>query len=350
MKAAVVVGVNDIRVQDILDPVCAAGMVKVAVAFCGICGSDVPRVLKGACHSFPQVLGHEFSGRVVEVGDGVSTVSVGDHVVGVPLIPCFKCEDCLLGNYSLCKHYSFVGSRQQGAMAEYVVLPAENVIRVDKSLPLDFAALTEPSTVALHGILKNGFNPKPEDKVAIIGAGTIALLVLQWCRILGARDVVVFGRSKGRLPVAMQYGAQKTFSTLDDDCVKTALHYSQGHGYRYVFDVVGSDSTVRDSLELVANKGSICLIGTPTRPMSFAIKEWELINRKELMLSGSWMSYSSPWPGDEWQQTARYAASGELCLGGDLIFRHFPIEKVREAFDLIGLNASTVKGRILLDL
>ena len=91
MKAAVVVGFNNIQYLDQPEPLLSVGQVKVEVKYCGICGSDIPRVLNGACHSFPQVLGHEFSGVIKEVAENVTSVKVGDHVVGVPLVPCMEC-------------------------------------------------------------------------------------------------------------------------------------------------------------------------------------------------------------------------------------------------------------------
>ena len=273
MKAAVVVAPNDIRIDDIPEPTCGPGMVKVAVAYCGICGSDLPRVLKGTCHSFPQVLGHEFSGIVTEIGVGVTNIAVGDHVVGVPLIPCHSCEDCKNGDFSLCKHYSFVGSRQQGAMAERVVLPAVNVIRLDDSVSLEQAALIEPSTVALHGVLMQGGTLQDCETVAVIGLGPIALFALQWCKILGARHIIVIGRSRERLSIAKKYGAHHVFSTLDKNCVDQIKSVVGKCGCRAVFDVVGSEETVKLAMNVVSNKGKVCLIGTPTESIDFPVKE-----------------------------------------------------------------------------
>ena len=113
MKAAVVVANEDVRYQVI------PGYVKVKVKASGICGSDISRVLHNGVHFYPIVLGHEFSGDVVEVGEGVTKVKVGERVSGAPLLPCMKCDDCQNGNFSLCKHYSFIGSRQQGSNAEF---------------------------------------------------------------------------------------------------------------------------------------------------------------------------------------------------------------------------------------
>ena len=117
MKAGVVHAREDIRYEDIEKPKAEAGKVVVKVKYTGICGSDIPRVNGDACHYFPNVLGHEFSGVVDEIGEGVTSVKVGDRVAGIPLVPCMKCEDCQKGNYSLCKHYSFIGSREFGRFA-----------------------------------------------------------------------------------------------------------------------------------------------------------------------------------------------------------------------------------------
>ena len=152
MKAAVLYGNEDIRYDDYPTPEAGPGMVKIWIRATGICGSDMPRVLHNRAHSYPIVLGHEFSGDVVAVGEGVTKVKPGDTVSGAPLLPCMKCDDCQKGNFSLCKHYSFIGSREQGSFAEYVVIPEKNAIPYDPSIPYEQAAMFEPSTVALHGL------------------------------------------------------------------------------------------------------------------------------------------------------------------------------------------------------
>lgn len=123
MKAGVVHAKNDIRFEEIETPRPGKGQVKIKVKYTGICGSDVPRVNGDACHFFPNVLGHEFSGTVVEVGEGVAALKEGDRVAGVPLVPCMKCPDCQRGDYSLCKNYSFIGSREYGSQEQFVREP-----------------------------------------------------------------------------------------------------------------------------------------------------------------------------------------------------------------------------------
>ncbi len=150
MKAAVLHAQGDIRYGEWATPEVSPGDVLIKVRATGICGSDIPRVLGGAAHHYPIVLGHEFAGEVARVGADVTRVKVGDRATGAPLIPCFQCEDCQRGDYSQCKHYSFIGSRQQGSYAEFLCLPERHVVRFDANVDFAQGAFFEPSTVALH--------------------------------------------------------------------------------------------------------------------------------------------------------------------------------------------------------
>ena len=177
MKAAVVVANEDVQYQEVEEPQVTPGHVKIKVRYSGICGSDIPRVLNHGVHFYPIVLGHEFSGDVVEVGEGVTKVKVGDRVSGAPLLPCMKCDDCQKGNFSLCKHYSFIGSREFGSFAEYVVVPEKNAVKFEDSVSFEQGAFFEPATVALHGLERVDF--KGGKTVAILGGGTIGMFVMQ---------------------------------------------------------------------------------------------------------------------------------------------------------------------------
>ena len=200
MKAAVLYGNEDIRCAEISEPGVRPGHIKVKVRAAGICGSDIPRVLKNGAHFYPVVLGHEFSGEVVETGEGVTRVKTGDRVTGAPLLPCMRCEDCMRGDYALCRHYSFIGSSKQGAFAQYLVMPEQNAVRFDAAVPYEMAAFFEPATVALHGLLCNGY--RGGGSVAVLGGGTVGLFAMQWAKIYGAKQVAVFDIDDGRLMLA----------------------------------------------------------------------------------------------------------------------------------------------------
>lgn len=346
MKAGVVHAREDIRYEEIEKPVPKEGQVLIKVKYTGICGSDVPRVNGDACHFFPNVLGHEFSGTVESVGQGVTSVQPGDRVAGVPLVPCMKCEDCQKGNYSLCKHYSFIGSREYGSFAEYVVVPERNAVKFEDAVSFEQGAFFEPATVALHGLQRVDY--KGGKNVAILGGGTIGLLTMQWAKIFGAKQVVVFDIEPARLELAKKLGATAGINTLDPDFMTQAMALTDGRGFDYIYETAGNTITMKMAFELAGNKAQMCYIGTPTKELTFSVKEWENMNRKEFTLTGSWMSYSAPFPGKEWELTAHYFKTGDLKFDESFIYKKIPLSRIAEAFELYK-TPGAVKGKILID-
>lgn len=346
MKAGVVHAKENIRYEEIETPVPKSGQVKIKVKYTGICGSDVPRVNGEACHFFPNVLGHEFSGTVEEVGEDVTSLKIGDRVAGVPLVPCMKCEDCQRGDYSLCKHYSFIGSREFGSFAEYVVVPEKNAVPFENSVSFEQGAFFEPATVALHGLWRVPY--EGGKTVAILGGGTIGMFVMQWAKIFGAKEAVVFDIADERLELGKRLGATAGINTLEADFMEKAMELTKGRGFDYVFETAGNTITMKMAFELAANKAHICFVGTPTKELSFSVSEWENMNRKEFFLTGSWMSYSAPFPGKEWELVAHYFKTGDLKFDDSFIFKKIPLSRIDEAFKMYQ-TPGTVKGKILID-
>ena len=345
MKALVLHGNEDLRYEDYPSPTLKAGYVRVHIKATGVCGSDVPRVLNNGAHFYPIVLGHEFSGVVTEVGEGVTRLKVGDTVSGAPLLPCMKCADCMKGDYSLCKHYDFIGSHSDGSFGDEVVMPEINAIKYDPSVPFEVAAMFEPATVALHGLYCNEY--RGGECVAILGGGTIGLFTMQWAKIYGAKKVVVFDISRDRLDVAERMGADAVICTADEDYMEQAKALTDGRGYGMVFETAGNPATIRMAFEVAANKAHVCCIGTPHTELTFTPKMWEYMNRKEFKLTGSWMSYSAPFPGKEWELVAHYFATGQLKFDDELIFQRYPLDEADKAFALYK-NPAQVKGKVML--
>lgn len=346
MKAGVVHGKEDIRYEEIETPKAEAGKVLVKVKYTGICGSDIPRVNEGTAHYVPIVLGHEFSGTVEAVGEGVTSVKPGDRVAGIPLVPCMKCEDCQKGNYSLCKHYDFIGSHSFGSYAEYAAVPEKNVVKFADDVSFEKGAFFEPATVALHGLERTDF--KGGRTVAILGGGTVGLLTMQWAKIFGAKKVVVFDIVEERLELGKRLGATAGINTMNEGYMEKAKEITEGRGFDYVFETAGNTITMKMAFELAANKAEVCFIGTPTRDLTFTVKEWENMNRKEFRLTGSWMSYSAPFPGHEWDLVAHYFGTGELKFDDSFIFKKIPLSKIDTAFEMYK-TPGAVKGKILID-
>ncbi len=346
MKAAVLYGQKDIRFEKVDTPRIGAGEVLIKVKATGICGSDMPRVLGTGAHFYPIILGHEFSGEVVEIGDNVNNISIGNKISGAPLIPCHSCIDCHRGNYSQCKHYSFIGSRTSGSWAEYVKLPAINAVKLPEGVGFIEGAFMEPITVALHGLLvmdfKGGFD------VAIVGMGTIGLLTLQCARALGARHIYAFDIDDEKLAIAKEYGAYACINTGTQGFKEEVWEVTDGRGFEMVIETAGVEFTEKLSLEIASNKGNVMFIGTPSKPITLEPREFEYINRKELTVRGSWMSYSAPFPGREWDLAAYYLQTGQIQVD-KLIDRKIPMEEIAKAFEDLAIPGK-VKGKILLEI
>lgn len=346
MKAGVVYGQEDIRFEEIDTPVPGEGQVLVKVKYTGICGSDIPRVNGDACHYYPNVLGHEFSGVIEETGVGVNSLKQGDRVAGVPLVPCMQCPDCQNGNYALCKHYNFIGSREFGSFAEYVVVPEANAVKFPSQISFEQGAFFEPATVALHGLERLDY--RGGKKVAVLGSGTIGLFVMQWAKIFGAEQVVIFDIDDERLAVGCRLGADAGINTLQKDYVKQAMELTGQTGFDYVYETAGNTITMKMAFELAANKAGVCFVGTPAKELSFTVHEWENMNRKEFRLTGSWMSYSWPFPGHEWELTVTNFEKGLLKFDDSFIFKKVPLSEITSAFEMYK-TPGMVTGKILID-
>jgi L-iditol 2-dehydrogenase len=345
MMAAVLHGKGDVRYEEVPRPEPGPGEVLIRVEAAGVCGSDVPRFLEGKARRFPIILGHVFSGVIAGLGEGVEGLRVGGRATAAPLVPCMACEMCLRGLYALCRGYRFIGSSLDGAFAEYVAVPARGVVPFGDGVPFEQAAFFEPATVSLHGILRAGFRPGGD--VAVLGAGTIGLFALQWARLLGARRTAAFDLSRERLELAVRLGADAAFDTSVGGYLDDAMDFTSGRGFGHVFETAGANATMTLSFELAAGRSSVCFVGTSHSDLRFDWNLFEKMNRKEFRLTGSWMSYSAPFPGEEWAMAADRFSDGGLRFDPAMIHKAYPMSAAAEAFELFR-TPGAVKGKIML--
>ena len=345
MRAAVLHAPGNLRVEEVPTPSPAAGEVLVRVASCGVCGSDVPRLIGTAAHRYPIVLGHEFSGTIEAVGEGGPEDLIGRSVACAPLLPDFSDPQCVRGNYSLGKGYGFIGSRQPGGFAEYVAMPRRNAVVLPDGVDLVAAAFLEPLTVGLHAVQLAGFLPgRP---VAITGVGGIGLLLLQSLRALGAGSISVFDVDPARLDVALLLGADRAHDSHRESVAEVASAEARTTGFDFVFETAGAPAAEILALQLAAPRGQVMFVGTPSVPLTLQPDDFELMNRKELTVRGSWMNYSAPFPGWEWEYGAGLLASGRVRVG-PLVDRVLPLARAAEVPALLG-RRSELKGKLLLD-
>ena len=199
--------------------------------------------------------------------------------------------------------------------------------------------------MAIHGVFQNDYHGG--EYVAILGGGTVGMFTMQWTKIFGSKKVVVFDISNERLDLAKRLGADEVINTKEEGYMEKAMAITGGKGYGFVFETAGQVPTMHMAFELAANKAHVCFIGTPHEELSFTQNQWEKMNRKEFKLTGSWMSYSSPFPGKEWNLTAHYFATGQLKFDQALIYKKIPMSQAQEAFQLYK-TPGLVKGKILL--
>ena len=331
MKAAVLENKKVITYKDVPMPEPGPGHLRLKIKAISICGSDIKRYVDGH-RMYPLILGHENSGIIDRVGDGVSKDYVGKHAAIIPLVPCFDCEECKRGYYSACHSYSFIGSRQSGGFAEYVDLPEKNVFILPDDLPFEHAALIEPSTVARHMLALGDF--KSGQTAIVLGAGSIGLMIVQWLRILGADRIIVTDILEDNLTIASKVGAHVTFNPSKVDVGKE-VRKLVGDGVDLTLEATGVPQVLEQSISLTRPRGKIVLAGNQPLDKSLPLTFIENLMRREVGLIGCFMSYSAPFPGHEWTDTLAALLNGSLDMD-TLISHRFPLSKAPEVFEKIG--------------
>jgi len=302
MRAAVLYEPGDIRVEDVAKPLVGPHEVLVKVAACGVCGSDIPRMLTKGAYRMPIICGHEFSGHIVEVGEGIEDFAIDELVAVVPLIPCRKCDQCQSGAFSRCRNYDYFGSRRDGAYAEYVCVPHGNLLKAPQHLDPRAVAMTDPASIALHAIWKS---PITVGQVGgVVGCGPIGLFAIQWMRLMGASAVVAVDVSEEKLAQAREAGATHTFLSHDPvpDVPPCDL----------LVEAAGHPSTVNLAARLAGPGGHVVFIGIPTQDVTLEMATFSRFLRQEITLHGAWNSFGAPFPGAQWTTTLEKLGSGDL--------------------------------------
>ena len=344
MHAVVLHAPGDLRYETVPVPEVGPGEVLIRVAACGVCASDVPRVLTVGAHRMPLIPGHEFAGEIVERAADVVGLDVGQRVAVFPLIPCHRCRYCEAGAYEVCDAYGYLGSRSDGAFAEFVKAPAWNALPVPEGVPLEHAALTEPVAVALHAVTR--FGVAKGEVVAVLGAGPIGLLVAQWARALGAGQVLLADIVPEKLEMAAGLGFASCINAQTTDPVAAILEATGGAGADLVIEAVGVPQTVAQSVQMARKLGHVVIMGNPSADVALPQRVAHDLLRKQLTIKGTWNSTYAPRPPSDWHEALAAMRDGTIQVG-PLITHRFPLVRVREAFDLLASRRELV-GRALL--
>ncbi|MDR3742022.1 MAG: zinc-binding dehydrogenase [Terracidiphilus sp.] len=269
MRAAVLHGREDIRIEDVPIPSAAPGELVVCVGAALTCGTDL-KVFRRGYHARmivpPALFGHELAGTIVEAGTGVTEFATGDRVVALNSAPCGECYFCSRGQENLCDDLLF----NNGAYAEFIRIPArivaKNTLRVPEHVPLEHAALTEPLACAMHGFEDS--HPRSGDIVAVIGGGPLGLMILHVAALAGC-EVIAIVKHDGQVEAARQLGAAHVVQTNN---IRTAIRDTRAltatnRGVDIAIEAVGTPESWQEAVELVRKGGTVnffggCALGT----------------------------------------------------------------------------------------
>jgi len=288
MKAAVWHGVRDVRIEEREPLPLGPADVRIAVALCGICGSDLHEYASGphgipvgephpvSGRTAPLIIGHEFCGTVTEVGAAVTTVLPGQRVTVEPAYRCGHCAGCRRGEYNLCESMGFAGLMGDGGMATEAVVPGYMVHPVPDAVSFEQAAVLEPAAVAFHALRRSGL--KAGERCVVIGAGPIGLLIVQLAKLAGAQTVIVSDTSEARLELAAKVGADVVVNPVRQDLATAAAEATGGAGADLSFEAVGLQPALDDAFRVLRKGGRLVLVGlfvdNPT------IDAFEMVNRE----------------------------------------------------------------------
>ena len=319
MKAAILHGPRDLRVESAREPRPEAGEVVVRIVAAGLCGTDY-RIWTGERPVvYPRVMGHELVGQVEAAGADVTRVRAGDRVVVEPNYGCDRCPLCREGNRNLCLARTAIGIDVDGGFAELLRVPARCCWPAPTAAHLDALLLTEPLAVVVRAVERGA--PRRGETAAIVGAGTLGLLALQVLRARGAR-VLVVSRSQRRFALARELGADATHTTADGALEDAGRGFSGREGLDLVVETAGTAEAVAHALELVRPGGRVVLTGLPHAPTTVSFFS---VVRREVTIIGS-MIYQ-----DEFPEALRLVTGGTVRTA-PLITHRFPLDRIDEAF------------------
>lgn len=300
MKAAVWHGRRDVRVENVNEPPPPPpGQVQVKVAWCGICGTDLheyeggplyipverPHALTGV--QAPVIIGHEMSGEVTAVGDGVEDFAPGDRVAACPIIGCGECRWCRSGSMAQCDRVAFLGtSWTGGALAARLNINAYQCYHLTDSISDEIGALVEPFSATVRAVAQSGAGT--DDNVAIIGAGPIGLMSLMAARIRGAKRVAAFEVAEKRTEAALACGADAVINPAAQDAERATLEMTNGQGFDVVIECAGQPATVLMAGRVTRTRGRLVIMGVFEKPAALDLTD---IVFREKVVSGSMSGY-----------------------------------------------------------
>jgi 2-desacetyl-2-hydroxyethyl bacteriochlorophyllide A dehydrogenase len=317
--------------RDPLEP--GPGEIVIQPAACGVCGTDLELwrgLLDPAYVRYPLTLGHEWSGIVESIGEGVDRVAPGDRVVAECIVPCGQCARCRVGATNTCETYDELGFTREGGASDQVLVPARLAHRLEPEVPLIDAALTEPASVVFRGLEKSP--PFPGERVLVVGDGTIALLAAHLATLWSPAEIVVRGLRPEQEQLALAVGA--TGFTVHDDGLTEA--------FDLVIEAAGATAAMVRAITASRRGGRVLLLGLPPAGQVLELPADLLVNN-DLTVSASF-GYTST----AWGRVVALLNAGRIAPG-QIVTHRFPLEQFADALAALE-GGDGPRGKVMLDI
>jgi len=341
MKAAMLYGVGNLRIEEVETPKVGSGEVLVKIKAATTCGTDLKILQRGYVErviKLPTVFGHEWAGEVTEVGDGVEWPQKGMRVRAGNSAPCLRCIMCQKGEYNLCENMIWLW----GAYAEYIKVPARMVLvnmqEIPQHVSYEEAAIAEPLACVLHGVEEA--HMRLGDTVVVIGAGPIGLLHLLVAKKMGTEKVIMIDLVDERLSFAKDLGADQVINGGRESVVDSVKQLTGGHGADVVVEAIGSPVTWEQALRLARKGGTVLEFGG-SPPGTHIQVDTEMLHYGELTVVGTF--HATPL---HFRKALNLIASRTIDVR-PLVTRKMRLEQIKEAFGILSTSKSEIKIGIL---
>ena len=345
MKAAILYGKKDIRIEQVPMQLVGDNQVLIRIKAVGICGSDLHYYEHfGMGESYkltePQILGHEPSGQVVQVGKNVTGLAMGARVTIEPGEICFKCFQCKSGHYNLCPDVHFLSTpANKGAFAEYLVMDADMLFKIPDTMSYDIACMAEPLSVGINACKQA--EAGPGKSLLILGAGPIGLLTLVAARAYGVTNLIICDIQDSRLVLAKKFGAKHVFNSAKVSSKEEIKRLTDGVGVDCCIETAGNPITHELTVSLTRKGGNIALVGIP-KDTHVPINVFDIID-KELTIRGVFR-YANTY------RTAIEILESGIVNFEEMITNRFSLDETGKALELtLKDKMSAIKNLIVID-
>jgi alcohol dehydrogenase, propanol-preferring len=318
-----------LRIEELPVPEPADDEVLVRIEAAGICGSDLHIALEGVTPTafVPITLGHEPAGVVAGRGAGVTDWAIGERVVVVPIISCGGCELCRAGRTQLCPSRRLVGIHLNGALAEYLVAPAKNLVRLPDAVPFAVGAIITDAVATPFHALSARAQLTAGESVAVVGVGGLGLHAVQLARLLGASPIIAIDVRPEQLERARTVGADHRIDSRGIDPVDAVMEATAGRGVDVAAEFVGDGDTITAAAAMVVSGGRVVIAGLGPEPIT--VQPPTVFVRKEISLLGSYGFTKATI-----EQLIKLAATGQLDLASS-VTHTFSLEQAHDALEAL---------------